>query len=114
MGDSLTFFVIAFFLVISPGANLMLLLKTVTTKGRNAGLLNVSGFVSGVFVHGTLAMLGLSQIIVQSSELFFMIKVIGAIYLAYLGAKIIYQSFIKVNSQSDTTLPEKKEQSIFY
>ncbi|MEZ9629254.1 LysE family translocator [Vibrio breoganii] len=78
----------------TAGANLVLLLKTVTTKGRGAGLLNVSGFVLAAFIHGSLAILGLSQVIVKSTELFFLVKMVGSIYLAYLGVKMIYQSFI--------------------
>ncbi len=113
MAELFTFFMIALVLVISPGANLVLLLKTVSTKGRNAGLLNVSGFVLAAFIHGTLAILGLSQVIVKSAELFFVVKAIGSIYLAYLGAKMIYQTFIVKDLNTSTTAVYQGEQNSF-
>lgn len=113
MAELFTFFMIALVLVISPGANLVLLLKTVSTKGRNAGLLNVSGFVLAAFIHGTLAILGLSQVIVKSAELFFVVKAVGSIYLAYLGAKMIYQTFIVKDLNTSTTAVYQGDQNSF-
>jgi len=100
MNDILTFTIIALFLVISPGPNIVLILKTVSTRGKYPGFFNVSGFVLAAFIHGALSILGLSAIIVQSAELFFIIKIVGSIYLLYLGVKTIYQSF-KVTSPKD-------------
>ncbi|WP_298943871.1 LysE family translocator [uncultured Psychromonas sp.] len=108
MNDTYQFVLIALFLVISPGANMILVLKTVSTQGQYAGLLNVSGFVLGAFIHGTLSILGLSAIIVQSAELFLLVKIIGSIYLLYLGIKTIYQSFKVTSPQSSIVTSKTK------
>lgn len=108
MNDIFTYIVIAMFLVISPGPNIVLILKTVSTRGQYAGLLNVSGFILAAFIHGALSILGLSAIIVQSSELFFLVKFIGSIYLFFLGVKTIYQSFKVTAPQARITTPITK------
>ena len=114
MNDIFTFIVVTLFLVVSPGPNIVLILKTVSASGRNAGLFNVSGFVLAAFIHGALSILGLSAIIVKSAELFFLVKVIGSIYLFYLGVKTLYQSFVAKTSQTSITSlkPKVKQNSL--
>jgi len=93
MNDILAFTLVSLVLVISPGPNSVLILKTVTSKGGRAGLGNILGLVTATFFHGALSILGLSALIVQSAELFFAIKLIGAAYLLYLGIKTISGTF---------------------
>ena len=104
MSEMVTFSIIALFLVVSPGPNIALILKTVSSRGQNAGFLNISGFVLAAFIHGTFSILGLSAIIVQSAELFLLVKIIGSLYLLYLGVKTIYQSFKQKASKIYNTL----------
>jgi threonine/homoserine/homoserine lactone efflux protein len=48
----------------SPGPNGVLIAKTVPTSGRAAGFANVAGFVTGFYLHGAMAILGISIILV--------------------------------------------------
>ena len=89
MNELLTFTMISLLLVISPGPNSVLILKTVSGRGYRSGLENILGLVSATFVHGAISILGLSAIILQSAELFMVIKLAGASYLLYLGVKTI-------------------------
>jgi threonine/homoserine/homoserine lactone efflux protein len=113
-----TFFLIVSLLVMSPGPNGALLLKTVPVSGRKHGYMNVMGIVVAFYFHGTLSVFGLSAIIVSSANLFFIIKIIGATYLAYLGVKAIISAF-KQPSLSTSIVggklenPEKKLSSSF-
>lgn len=80
-------------MVMSPGPNGALLLKTVSTSGKKHGYINVLGILSAFYIHGTFSIFGLSAILVSSASLFFIVKLIGALYLAYLGAKAIVSAF---------------------
>lgn len=114
MNDLLTFAIISLILVMSPGPNSALILKTVTGRGFTSGMENIAGLVLATFVHGTISILGLSAIILQSAELFTLIKLAGAAYLLYLGAKTIYGTFGgKAEATSEiSSLSEPKAKSI--
>lgn len=94
MQEILTFTLVALLLVISPGPNGVLIIKTASVQGRAASFANVLGLFAATFFHGAFSILGLSAILLQSSELFFVVKLLGALYLFYIGAKAIYQSFL--------------------
>lgn len=79
-------------LTMMPGPNGALLLRTVPTLGRAAGAMNLAGIVSAFGLHGAFSIVGLSAIILSSAEAFFTIKLIGAIYLIYLGAISLWKA----------------------
>lgn len=83
----LTFIFVATLLVISPGPNGVLVAKTVPISGRTAGFANVWGFVAAFYVHGTLSILGISVLLVQSAHAFLVFKLLGAGYLFWIGVK---------------------------
>jgi RhtB (resistance to homoserine/threonine) family protein len=83
-------FVIAgILLIISPGADTMYILGRSIAQGKKAGIYSVLGIVTGSLFHTTFAAFGLSLIIARSAIAFDLIKYIGAIYLAYLGIKML-------------------------
>lgn len=67
----LSFTFLATLLVVSPGPNGVLVLKTVIFKGKRYGFSNISGFVVAVFAHGTFSIFGFSAIMTQLSGFFF-------------------------------------------
>lgn len=89
LNDIATFIVVASLLVMSPGPNGVLIAKTVPTSGKGAGLANVAGFVVAFYVHGALAILGISVILVQSATAFTIIKYLGAAYLIWIGLRAL-------------------------
>ncbi|RVU84529.1 LysE family translocator [Leucothrix sargassi] len=116
MNELLTFTIISLLLVISPGPNSVLILKTVSGRGFRSGVENIIGLVTATFVHGAISILGLSAIILQSAELFMLIKIAGAAYLFYLGAKTIYATFIRKEKLATVEAVEapKKQVRYFY
>ncbi|MFI6283886.1 LysE family translocator [Streptomyces sp. NPDC051018] len=72
-------------LVATPGASLALLIRHVTDKGRRQALPVVLGTVTGLYIHATLAMAGLSALVMRSGQALTAVKVIGAAYLIGLG-----------------------------
>ncbi|MGF1621556.1 MAG: LysE family translocator [Rhodomicrobiaceae bacterium] len=85
----ISFTIVAGLLVISPGPNGVLIAKTVPTSGKTAGFANVAGFVSAFYLHGALSVFGISVLLVQSAQLFFIVKMLGAAYLCWIGLKAL-------------------------
>lgn len=92
MIDSTTFlfFVLgALALVASPGPDLFYVLSRGIAQGRKAGVLSAFGISLGLLVHTTLATLGLTVLLQTSFWAFQIVKFAGAIYLIYLGLKML-------------------------
>ncbi|MGD1877453.1 MAG: LysE family translocator [Kiloniellaceae bacterium] len=89
----LSFAAVAALLVMSPGPNGVLIAKTVPTSGRAAGFANVAGFVAAFYLHGSLSIFGISVILVRSAEAFFVVKMLGAAYLCWIGIKALREAW---------------------
>lgn len=61
-------------------------------NGRKYGLATVAGLISGCLVHTTLVAFGVSAIIKENEQLFFILKLLGALYLFYLAFKVYKSS----------------------
>ncbi len=85
----LAFTGIAAVVTLTPGADTMLVVRSALVRGRRAGLLTVLGIGSGLFIHATLSALGLSVILVRSARAFDVVKLAGALYLAFLGLQAL-------------------------
>jgi threonine/homoserine/homoserine lactone efflux protein len=70
----------------------MLIARNVITHGHKAGFIVVLGGCIGVFFHATFSALGLSLILVQSAKLFEIMKLLGALYLIFLGGQSIWRA----------------------
>ncbi len=84
--ESLISFIIAtVLLAIMPGPDIIYVLVQSITNGKKYGIATALGLVSGIIVHTTLVAFGVSALIKQSENLFFTIKLFGALYLLYLA-----------------------------
>lgn len=81
--------IITILAVISPGADFAMVTRNSYLYGRRTGLLAAAGIALGVQVHVMYTMLGVGLLIASSAQLYFVIKIIGAMYLIYVG----YQTF---------------------
>ncbi|WP_018016487.1 LysE family translocator [Teredinibacter turnerae] len=106
INNIITFIAVAALLVISPGPNGFLIAKSVPVSGQKAGFANVWGFVGAFYVHGTLSIFGISVLLVQSSQAFFIFKFLGAAYLVWIGIKSLIAAF-NVDSAKVLDLAEK-------
>lgn len=83
----LIYIVVAFFYIISPGPAIFLALANGMGGNLKAVILSSLGNVVGLFLLSLVSIIGLGALILTSSVLFFIVKVIGAAYLIYLGIK---------------------------
>ncbi|PGO23977.1 homoserine lactone transporter [Bacillus cereus] len=72
-----------------PGADTMYIVGRSISQGRKAGVYSVFGIITGSLVHTLFVAFGLSIILTKSVVLFNIIKIIGVIYLVYLGIKML-------------------------
>ncbi len=107
----LSFSFIASLLVMSPGPNGVLIAKTVPTSGKAAGFANVAGFVAAFYVHGTLSILGISLVLVRSAETFFIVKMLGAAYLCWIGFKALRDAWNGMPAAKDIE-PAKRQRTL--
>jgi threonine/homoserine/homoserine lactone efflux protein len=72
-------------LIATPGASLALLTQHVTAHGLRRAIPVIAGTVTGIYTHALLAVLGLSAVVMHSSQAFFVVRVAGGLYLLCLG-----------------------------
>lgn len=74
-------------LTLMPGPDILYVLMQSITNGKKYGIITALGLVSGIIIHTTLVAFGVSALIKQSENLFFALKVLGALYLLFLAYK---------------------------
>ena len=73
----------------TPGPDMTLFLGKAVRQGRAAGLAAMLGAKTGILIHTTLVALGLSALLAASATAFFILKVVGALYLLWLAIDAI-------------------------
>lgn len=84
----LTFIFATAALAISPGPDNIFVLIQSITNGKKYGIATVAGLMTGCLVHTSLLAFGVSAILKQYPQLFFTIKLFGALYLFYLAFRV--------------------------
>ena len=80
---------------LSPGPSLMVILACTSENGRSAGVLASFGHGLGVFGYALAAASGLSYLLTYYQTVFFVLQLMGAGLLFWLGARILW-SIIKL------------------
>ena len=88
-GQIVAFAAVAAVLVITPGADMALVLKNGLVHGRRAALATALGINLGVAIWTVAAALGVAALVRSSPTAFTALKLAGAAYLAYLGIQAI-------------------------
>lgn len=68
-----------------PGPGMLYVLARSLRGGRAEGLRSVLGNTVGASAHAVAAALGLSAVLAASAQAFFVVKILGAAYLVFLG-----------------------------
>lgn len=89
--DLALFIVSGLLLNMMPGPDSLLIMLRSGSQGWRAGSMAALGIGTGTMVHVLAAALGLSALLSASAELFAVIKLMGALYLAYLGISLLRQ-----------------------
>jgi threonine/homoserine/homoserine lactone efflux protein len=76
-------------LTFTPGPDMTLFLGKAVSQGRAAGIAAMLGASAGILVHTTLVAIGLSALLAASATAFFVLKVVGALYLLWLAVEAV-------------------------
>ncbi|WP_415373858.1 LysE family translocator [Patiriisocius sp. Uisw_017] len=97
-------------LAISPGPDNIYVLTQAMVNGTKSGIATTAGLISGCIVHTTLLAFGVSALVTANENVFYAIKIFGAVYLLYLA----YQVFKSDGTISfSTNAPKKSHRELF-
>ncbi|MHB8121319.1 MAG: LysE family translocator [Desulfuromonadaceae bacterium] len=87
LSEWLTVLIIGWFVVITPGPNMAIVIRNSIVHSRSAGVYTAGGLAFGNLIHITYCLVGIGFLISKSILLFNIVKWLGAAYLIYLGIK---------------------------
>ncbi|MGC3936357.1 LysE family translocator [Roseobacter sp. EG26] len=85
----LTFVAASTALLLIPGPTVLLVLSYALSKGKSVAVASAAGVAVGDLIAMTASLAGLGALVLASATLFTMLKWLGAIYLVWLGFKLI-------------------------
>lgn len=89
-------------LALAPGPDNLFVLTTSIARGPAAGVITTLGLCSGLFVHTGAVALGVAVFIQESALAFSILKIGGALYLAWLAWQILRAPAETLNSRTSS------------
>jgi threonine/homoserine/homoserine lactone efflux protein len=83
---------VSLLLAVTPGPDMAVVTKNALAHGRRGVLLTTSGIALALVIWVTATAVGLSALLQGSGEVLFVLKIVGAAYLAYLGVRTLLES----------------------
>jgi threonine/homoserine/homoserine lactone efflux protein len=96
----LSFSLAAGLLTITPGLDMALVLRTAAVEGGKQAFLAGVGICVGCLLWGAAASLGLGALVAVSGLAYNVLRIVGAIYLSYLGIKLFIRAFARSSSHT--------------
>ena len=93
LGEFLPLAAVHFLAVVSPGPDLAVTMKSSLAGGRGAGIRTALGISAGNSIHVCYTLIGIGLLLQSSPTVFLVVSLIGAAYLAYLGANMLRSAF---------------------
>jgi homoserine/homoserine lactone efflux protein len=105
----LAYSLIALLSILTPGPAVLLAIRNGAAFGVQAAVWSSLGNVSGLLLLSATAMLGLGALLNSSALLFTMVKLLGAIYLFYIGVRhfLGYSSVIGETASGAAIVPPR-------
>jgi threonine/homoserine/homoserine lactone efflux protein len=88
----MTFLLVAAIVIVTPGQDTALTIRNTLLGGRRDGYLTAAGVSTGQAVWALAAAAGVAALLVASEPAFVALKVVGAAYLAWLGARSLWNA----------------------
>jgi len=85
----LAFALAALVLAVTPGPDMALFVSRTMNWGRSHGYVTVLGAITGIGIHTMLVAFGISLLIVTAPAAFWVLKIVGALYLVWLAIQAI-------------------------
>ncbi|MGE0046754.1 MAG: LysE family translocator [Hyphomonadaceae bacterium] len=81
---------LAILVTVTPGPDTLLVVGHSLKSGARAGLSAAAGIIAGFFWYAALAYFGLMALLSATPWLYMAVKIAGALYLAFIGAQMIF------------------------
>lgn len=96
--------------VMSPGPDFAMVLKASLTTTRREALTLSLGIASGIMIHVGYCLLGVAYFMQKSPAVFHVVKVLGGVYLIWMGITALMSAFRKsqLTGASPVSLARKK------
>lgn len=110
--SSLLMFILAGWLLnLTPGPDVLYIVRHAVRQGVRAGMVAALGIVSGCFVHVLAAALGVGALLAASATAFTVLKWVGAAYLVWMGVKLLLarsgvSPMLAGSASEDATTPD--------
>jgi len=88
----LAFVGVAVLVIVTPGPDTAVTLRSTLLGGRRAGVMTACGVVTGLACWSVAASAGITALLVASEPAFLAVKLGGAAYLAYLGLHALWSA----------------------
>src|SRR5207244_5128490 len=88
----LAFAGVSLLLAVTPRPDMAVVTKNALAHGRRGVVLTTSGIALALVIWVTATAVGISALLRTSGEVLFVLKLIGACYLAYLGIRALLES----------------------
>jgi threonine/homoserine/homoserine lactone efflux protein len=88
----LLFLAAAVLIAVTPGPGILYVAARTLAGGREEGLASSLGTGMGGLVHVVAGSVGLSALVLASAEAFMALKIVGAVYLFWLGLKTVREA----------------------
>lgn len=88
----LAFMGVSLLLAVTPGPDMAVVTRNALAHGRRGVVLTTSGIALALVIWVTATAIGLSAVLRSSGEVLFLLKIAGALYLAYLGVRTLLES----------------------
>ncbi|HEY3393589.1 MAG TPA: LysE family translocator [Lacipirellulaceae bacterium] len=103
--DLLLFVVAGLLLNLTPGPDMLYLMGRSSMQGRRAGVAATLGICAGGLVHTVGGAVGVSALLAASATAFTVLKIVGAVYLCYVGVSMVVSSRTAANIQDIDVAP---------
>lgn len=104
----LAFCAIALLATATPGPAALLVSVHSVSWGFRKSLATILGNVTGLFVMSGFSVLGLSTLVLHSAWAFTLVKIIGALYLAYMGVMLWKNGVVNIKPEKAHSRQSRK------
>lgn len=104
---------VSLLLAITPGPDMAVVTKNALAHGRRGVFLTTSGIALALVLWVTATAVGLSALLRTSGQVLIALKIIGALYLAYLGVRTLLESRARPGDLLAGTPPAAPAHAVF-
>ena len=109
----LAFAGVSLLLAVTPGPDMAVVTRNALAHGRRGVVLTTSGIALALVIWVTATAVGLSALLRTSGEVLFVLKIVGACYLAYLGVRTLLESRAQPADLLAATPPAPPAHAVF-